>query len=149
MSLEFGTRIHRILARGTALDRLFTFLTTVSLLRVKNMATNALVSAFQINVEGPARLALQTLAIFIEVCNLSVASETLWLAILHSTLNTIDQLIATLFALGFSARLVEVIATQALDAHVFVITGAALLRTRIHLAVLTFSIIEPEPFRAR
>lgn len=111
MNLEFGTRIHGVLARGTALDRLFTFLTTVSLLRVKNMATNALVTAVQIDVEGPARLALQALAVFIEICNLSVAPETLWLAILHSTLNTIDQLFATLFALGFSARLVEVKAT--------------------------------------
>ena len=108
MGLELGARIQGVLARGTALDRLLALLTPVSLSRVQNVATDALITAIQIDVAGPTWLAFQALASFIEICNLSIAPEALWLAILDSTLYTIDQLIAALFALGLSALLVEV-----------------------------------------
>lgn len=86
------------------------------------MTTNALVTAIKVNVIVPARLAFQALTIVIEVCNLCVAFEALWLAILHLTFNTVDKVNTALFTLGP----IEVIATFTLDANVLIITCSAL-----------------------
>lgn len=74
--------------------------------------------------------------------------EALRLAVLHCALDAVDELVAAFLALWGAARLVEVEATSAFDAHVGVVADAALLRGGLGRAVLALAGVETEAFRA-
>lgn len=114
--LKFLLGFQGVLTCMATLNSLLARLTLVAVLCVQYVVAHALLFFIKIFVQRPALLALQALAVRVEICDLCIALEALWLITFHLAFNTIDETVAALFALGLTARLVKVEAVAAFDA---------------------------------